>query len=157
MIPLMIREATVSDIDPMIKLLTELFSIEADFTIDPIRQRRGLHLFLDGCGKHRCMRVAETGGRVVGMCTAQTVISTAEGAITAWIEDLVVDETYRRQGIGCRLIRSVEAWARARGIRRLQLLADRDNLAGLGFYAHHEWRRTQLICLRKHHHESADN
>ena len=55
---------------------------------------------LDGCGKHRCIKVAEIDGAVRGMCTVQLVISTAEGGLAGLVEDLVVDRTYRGQGIG---------------------------------------------------------
>ncbi len=85
-----IRHARYDDLDALVNLLGELFSIEADFKVDEVRQRRGLKLFLDGCGKHRCILVAEDKGRVIGLCTAQMLISTAEGDPTALIEDMVV-------------------------------------------------------------------
>jgi GNAT superfamily N-acetyltransferase len=133
----------------MVGLLRELFSIEADFTIDEARQRRGLKLMLDGCLKHRCIKVAEVGGQVIGMCTAQTLISTAEGGVVALVEDVVVDPQFRGRGIGRNLMESIEDWARSRGATRMQLLADRTNFSALDFYDKIGWRPTQLICLRR--------
>jgi GNAT superfamily N-acetyltransferase len=144
-----IRNAQHQDLDTLVALLKELFSLEADFDFDKNRQRRGLTLMLDGCGKHRCVKVAEVHGNVVGMCTAQTLISTVEGGMVALIEDMVVTSQYRGMGIGSRLMESIEKWARDRGATRLQLLADRTNFGALDFYDTIGWLPTQLICLRR--------
>ena len=144
-----IRNALHADLEPLVALLKELFSIEADFAVDERRQRRGLSLMLDGCGKHRCVKVAEAQGRVVAMCTAQLVVSTAEGAFSALVEDLVVTECMRGRGIGVAVLAAVEAWARQHGATRLQLLADKENQQALIFYQKQRWLSTRLICLHK--------
>lgn len=145
----MIRRATVADIDAMTGLLQVLFRIEADFRCDPDRQRRGLRMFIDGCGKHRAALVADCGAQPVGMATAQLVISTAQGGRSAWVEDMVVDAGWRRQGIGSRLLSAVADWAAAAGAMRIQLLADKGNDPALAFYRNRRWQFTRLICLRK--------
>ncbi len=144
-----IRRAEHADIEAMSVLLQELFRIEADFEGDPERQRQGLQRLLDGCGKHRTALVAVGDGRVIGMATVQLVISTAEGAPSAWVEDVVVDDAWSGQGIGSRLMAEAAAWAAKAGATRLQLLADRDNQPALSFYRRQGWRQTRLICLRK--------
>ena len=95
------------------------------------------------------MLVAERAGAVVGMVTAQLVVSTAEGGLSAWVEDLVVLATERRRGTGRALLEAVREWAEERGARRLQLLADRENAPALAFYDRLGWSRTQLVCLRR--------
>jgi GNAT superfamily N-acetyltransferase len=144
-----IRPATISDLDALVRLLGELFSIEADFEADAARQRRGLSMLLDSCGKHRCIFVAESQERVVGMASAQTLISTAEGGLSAVVEDVVVADGRRGEGVGRMLVRAVENWAADRGVLRLQLLADRTNTPALKFYESRGWKNTRLICLRK--------
>lgn len=144
-----IRDALPEDLDALVALLEELFSIEADFAADEKRQRRGLSLMLDGCGKHRCVKVAQVDGRVVGMCTAQILISTAQGGMVALVEDMVVNSQCRGMGIGRQLMAAIETWAHKHGITRLQLLADRTNFSALDFYDKMGWRPTQLICLRR--------
>ncbi len=144
-----IRDAVPNDVEILVKLLQALFAIEADFTTDVGRQRKGLTLLLEGCGKHRCIKVAQVNDHVVGMCSAQALISTAEGGWVALLEDMVVDEQYRGIGIGRRLMTAIETWARKRGISRLQLVADRTNLAALDFYDKMGWCPTRLICLRR--------
>jgi GNAT superfamily N-acetyltransferase len=145
---LLIRPATAADLDALVRLLHVLFSIEADFRPDPARQRRGLALLLAD-PQRAAVLVAERSGAVIGMATAQLVISTAEGGPSALVEDVVVDERERGTGVGRRLLDALEAWASAQGASRLQLLADRENAPALRFYERLGWRGTQLIALRR--------
>lgn len=146
---LTIRPARQDDLEAMVSLLQALFAIEEDFIPDPARQRRGLERFLDGCGKHRGILVAEIGGRVAAMATIQILVSTAEGGSVGLVEDVVVRKTCRSRGIGRRLMEGVAAWADKHGLTRLQLLADRKNQSALKFYQKIGWQTTELICLRR--------
>jgi GNAT superfamily N-acetyltransferase len=143
-----IRPATEADLGAMVRLLADLFSIEADFKADARRQRRGLALMLEEPAR-RAVLVAERSGRIVGMVTVQLVVSTAEGAPSGWVEDMVVERAERRRGLGRRLLVSAEHWALEQGATRLQLLADRANLRALRFYRRMGWGGTQLVCLRR--------
>ncbi|ABS27228.1 GNAT family N-acetyltransferase [Anaeromyxobacter sp. Fw109-5] len=143
-----IRSATPADLERLVRLLEILFSIEADFRPDPERQRRGLALMLAE-PERRVVLVAQREDEVVGMVTAQLVVSTAEGGPSALVEDMVVESAERGRGLGRRLLLAVEAWAAARGATRLQLLADRENAPALGFYGRAGWRSTRLVCLRR--------
>ena len=143
-----IRRANYPDIRSMIKLLRILFSLESDFEADELTQQSGLGMMLCD-GTDRCIMVAEQNQQIVGMCSAQILVSTAEGGIVALVEDLVVEEAYRGEGIGKELLLSIESWAIARGAKRLQLLADRNNTLALEFYKTMNWKGTQLICLQK--------
>ncbi|AAU90674.1 acetyltransferase, GNAT family [Methylococcus capsulatus str. Bath] len=144
---ILIRPAETRDIEAMVELLGTLFSIEADFTFDPDRQRRGLALLI-GSSADRVL-VAECEGRVIGMCSVQTLISTAEGGPVGLVEDMVVAREFRGKGIGRRLLGEIERWAADAGLTRLQLLADRTNEPALTFYGRRGWERTALIGLRK--------
>ncbi|MFZ2634634.1 MAG: GNAT family N-acetyltransferase [Desulfosalsimonadaceae bacterium] len=130
-------------------LLGELFAIEADFFFDVDKHRQGLTLLLDGCRKHKCLKVAEHNREIIGMCSGQTLISTAEGGVVAMVEDLVVKTGWRGKGVGRMLLESMEAWSNSCGLKRLQLLADSENDPALEFYQKNGWKVTQLICLRK--------
>ncbi|HWQ71778.1 MAG TPA: GNAT family N-acetyltransferase [Desulfitobacteriaceae bacterium] len=132
----------------MIKLLKILFSIETDFTFDESVQRKGLEMMVAE-NTNRCVKVAEIKQQIVGMCTAQILVSTAEGGKVALIEDLVVEDAYRGHGLGKKLLSAIEDWAREQGAKRLQLLADRDNTPALNFYQKSNWQSTRLICLHK--------
>ena len=145
---LCIRPAGRDDLDAMVSLLLALFAVEDDFAPNAECQRRGLALFLDGCGKHRGILVAETDAGVIAMATVQILISTAQGGPVGLVEDVVVRADCRGQGVGRQLMAAVTAWADARGLTRLQLLADRGNQPALDFYRRIGWQGTRLVCLR---------
>lgn len=142
-----IRAAASNDVLQMAALLAELFAIESDFKVDTRRQQRGLGLLLDS--DTAIVLVAETAGRITGMCTGQILISTAEGGPALVVEDVVVTARCQRQGIGTMLLEAINDLARQRGIARLQLLADRYNTTALDFYGKNRWEPTDLICLRQ--------
>lgn len=146
---IIIRDADTKDLDAMVELLYELFSIESDFSFDRGKQYQGLSLMLDRCGKHCCIKVAEMNQEVVGMVTAQILISTAQGSPVALIEDMVVTAIHRGLAIGRQLMEAIEQWARKRDATRMQLLAERTNFRALEFYDKIGWIPTQLICLRR--------
>ncbi len=144
--PVTIRRANHGDLNLMCALLEELFSLETDFYFDRQRQIKGLKMMVARDGAR--LLVAEAAGRVVGMCSGQVVVSTAEGGPSVLVEDVIVDSRWRGFGIGKMLLRGVIHWAREQGAARLQLLADRDNKPALAFYEHLGWSKTRLICLR---------
>ncbi len=150
-----IRPARAGDLGSMVMLLSELFSIEADFCPDEQRQRNGLAMLLDKqsaqdgqAAQDGRILVAEVEGDPVAMCTGQLVVSTAEGGYSVLVEDLVVRRDHRRRGIGQALLRALEQWGRECGASRLQLLADRENLPAMKFYEQTGWAATRLVCLR---------
>ena len=132
----------------LVALLRQLFAIEEDFRIDEERQRRGLAMLLDS--PQARILVAEAAGRVIGMCTGQLLVSTAEGGSALLMEDVVVAEGFRGCGAGRLLVSAMVDWAATRGSFRLQLLADRDNSRALSFYQAIGWQTTNLICLRRY-------
>ena len=142
-----IREAKAGDIDAMAGLLEQLFSIEADFSVEPEKQRRGLAELL--ARDDACVFVCEIDGQVAGMCSVQILISTAEGGKAGLLEDLVVAERWRGQGLGTALLAAAEAWSVRHGLTRLQLLADATNGSALAFYRRKGWSGTCLVALRK--------
>ena len=139
------RRATEADIPAMIGLLRQLFAIEDEFAFDPLVQQQGLRLLL--AEPRAAAFVAERDGQVIGMATAQLLVSTARGGPVATIEDVIVDQAARGFGAGAALIGAVEAWARAQGCLRLQLLADRENVAALDFYDRQKFGRTRMVWL----------
>ena len=145
---LVIRPARLEDIAAMAGLLSLLFAVEEDFSADRDKQRAGLEMFF----KHpagRYLIVAEHQQQVIGMCSTQLLISTAAGGWKALVEDVVVAEQFRGQGIGKKLLDALAGWAEQQGVIRMDLLADRNNSAALDFYDRLRWRSTNLIALQK--------
>ena len=143
-----IRPARLQDLEPMVELLRLLFTIEEDFGYDSVKQRQGLTLLLSD--ERASVLVAEQDGQVVGMCTGQMVISTAEGGLSVLVEDMVISPQHRGKGIGSLLMEALAEWAASRGATRMQLLADKNNPPALAFYDRIGWGATALICLRRH-------
>ncbi|GAB6095991.1 GNAT family N-acetyltransferase [Desulfatiferula olefinivorans] len=142
-----VRHAEMKDIPTLCDLLAQLFAIETDFMIDASRQARGLSALITS--DQALVLSAWSGDRLIGMVTLQTVISTAEGGAVGLVEDLVVDRDCRGRGVGRLLLESLEARARASGITRLQLLADRTNAPALDFYRAMNWSTTRMVVLRR--------
>jgi ribosomal protein S18 acetylase RimI-like enzyme len=142
-----VRPATHDDLDGLVLLLEALFSIEEDFAIDRTKQRLGLELMLNN-GRGCILTAVAADETVVGMCSGQLTVSTAEGGPAVLIEDVVVLNEWRGQGIGAKLLDGVSAWAKDNEAVRLQLLADKNNQSALDFYKHLGWEQTQLTCLR---------
>ena len=116
-----VRPAVPGDIAVLTTLLELLFAVEEDFHADAARQRRGLELMMNNPAC--CILVAEDEGEVIGMCSGQVTVSTAEGGLALLVEDVVVKSNRQCRGVGSRLLRALSNWAMERGISRLQLLA----------------------------------
>lgn len=142
-----IRQATSLDVAQMVLLLQQLFIIEQDFIPDPEKQRRGLELLLESPQAH--LFLAEQAGRIVGMLTVQILISTAEGGPVGLVEDVVVHQAHRGQGVGVAMLEHLRQWSVYKGLSRLQLLADRNNVRALDFYQRNGWTLTGLLGLRQ--------
>ena len=142
-----IRAATPADIPALIDLLAALFTIEQDFSPDAEKQARGLAGVIANPNGSIAVAVDDA-GNVVGMSSAQLVFSTAEGAWSAWVEDVVVAETWRGRGLARALLVHVTGWAAERGATRAQLLVDLDNPPALDFYQHLGWAETRLAARR---------
>jgi len=145
---IILRTPDLNDIEAMSNLLEQLFSIEADFKFDPTKHRIGFELLLRETSKAHII-VAEYAGRIVGMCTMQILVSTAQGTYVGLIEDMIVDKDFRSYGIGTMLLSEMQNIAEEKGLTRLQLLADIDNKSAIKFYKKMNWQTTNLVCLRR--------
>ena len=97
-------EAKEVDIADLVHLLSILFSIEKDFIPDSDKQQKGLQLLIKNQHTATIQVARNNDEKVVGMVSAQLVISTSQGATSAWMEDMVINEAYRGHGIGKQLL-----------------------------------------------------
>lgn len=149
----MMRDVTVdkaqaSDIPILVLLLNELFSIEQDFNPDFEKQMRGLYMLLTETERAIVLVARSSENKVIGMVTAQLVVSTAEGAYSAWVEDMIVTSDCRGKGIGKTLLEQVSIWAKSKGASRAQLLVDQGNQPAIDYYHHLSWQPTSLAARR---------
>ncbi|MFZ2395455.1 MAG: hypothetical protein WAW09_04130, partial [Smithella sp.] len=84
-----IRKGEPGDIEAMVTFLHHLFALEKDFVIDADKNRAGLQLLLAD-QRVRTIFVAEAAGMVLGMVTAQIVVSTSSGGYSILLEDMYV-------------------------------------------------------------------
>jgi GNAT superfamily N-acetyltransferase len=146
---MLVRPAIAEDLENMVELLGILFSLEADFTPDPARQRRALRLILDSPDVGLLL-VATSDARVIGMVSILFTVSTAEGGPVAWLEDMVVSPERRHRGIGSRLLDAAVSFCRERGHRRITLLTDATNDGAQRFYQRKGFTPSAMVPYRRH-------
>ena len=142
------EKANASDIEAIVNLLNELFTIEKDFTPNIYKQKLGIELLLKNHSNATIQVAKNSSKNVVGLVTAQLVISTAQGAKSAWIEDMIISQAYRNLGIGKTLLQAALDWSKQNGATRAQLLVDIENEPAIGYYQHLGWESTQLQARR---------
>lgn len=146
---LIIENAKLDDVPALVQLLNVLFSIEQDFNPNEQRQSKGLSLILQN-PDNAIIKIArfQDKANIIGMVSAQLVISSAQGSYSAWIEDMVISEDYRAQGVGRQLLSAALQWAKEKGATRAQLLVDLDNEPALGYYNHLGWESSRMGMRR---------
>ena len=82
--------------------------------------------------------VAEDGDKIAGLCIV-TLREPPKNPVmkprrVAFMEDLCVDESYRRRGVGTELFREAAAQARQRGAETLELMVWSFNTSAIEFY-----------------------
>jgi ribosomal protein S18 acetylase RimI-like enzyme len=106
-----LREVTDTDLAGINQLVAQLSRSAPPLDADGVRQI--------ATWEGNSLLVARAAGRIVGMLTLVTFpIPTG---LRAWIEDVVVDESVRGQGVGAELSREAVRLARAAGVRTIDL------------------------------------
>ncbi|MDC7225131.1 MAG: GNAT family N-acetyltransferase [Spirochaetales bacterium] len=143
-------QAVSRDIPGMIELLEELFSQEAEFRPEPEKQKKGLKMILC-CPNTGRLFVAKPEGddKILGMVSILFTVSTALGGKASIIEDMIVTRDYRGRGIGSLLLSEAVRFACEKGVLRLSLLTDHDNAAAQFFYEKHQFKKSEMILMRR--------
>lgn len=142
-----IERASVDDIPRLNELLTILFTQEADFRPDPVRQSAGLRIIIENPTVGHILVLREN-AIIVGMVNLLYTISTALGDRVAILEDMIVDPGCRGDGAGSRLLDGAIAFAKEQGCRRITLLTDRINSGAIRFYERHGFMLSEMVPLR---------
>jgi ribosomal protein S18 acetylase RimI-like enzyme len=87
--------------------------------------------------------VLEAEGRLLG------TVMVGEDGHRGWIYYLAVAPGARGRGLGRALVAAAEAWVRARGIRKIELMVRRANAAVIGFYEALGWREEPVTVLSR--------
>jgi len=138
-----IRAAEISDA-PAIATLSEQLGYE----VDPSDMKRRLALALEDC--EQAVFVAQNDdGEVIGWASVLLYKSLVISPM-ALVGGLVVEKTYRRQGIGASLLAACEAWAKSNNCEAIRAHSSITRKEAHIFYAAKEYDilRTQYV-LRK--------
>lgn len=144
---MLIEKATSDDIPALNKLLSVLFSQEAEFIPNPAAQSRGLARIVNH-PETGALLLAREGAEVLGMVSLLFTVSTALGERVALLEDMVVFPPGRGAGIGTQLLARAVAFARAQSCMRITLLTDRSNEAAQRFYGKQGFVVSSMIPMR---------
>jgi GNAT superfamily N-acetyltransferase len=90
------------------------------------------------------MWVAEVSGRVVGVVGVFVHLALEYDGFHGRLLGLVVDETYRGQGIGKKLLDQTERWLRERGVHKLTLTSGKQRIEAHKFYRRLGYSETGL-------------
>ncbi|MCL5292434.1 MAG: GNAT family N-acetyltransferase [Actinobacteria bacterium] len=127
-------KASREDVPVLVGFLGELFALEKDFHPEVDRQEAALSAILDN-PDHAVIYLVKVGEEIAGTVALHRSISTAEGGWCGRIEDFYIASEFRRRGVGKHAMEALLAIAADKGLKRLTLVADKDNLSALGFYA----------------------
>jgi len=142
-----IEPATIEDLPLLTELLMDLFAEESDFRPDYNNQMRGLCLILEQPNRGRVF-VLRSANRIIGMINLLFTISTAEGGFVILLEDLVIHESFRGQGMGSELLKYAIDYARQKDFLRITLLTDRIREESLVFFEKHGFQRSAMVPMR---------
>ena len=84
--------------------------------------------------------LARIDASVVGACVVCYAISTSRGGLVAKLDDVTIDESRQRQGIGAAMLQALIDYLRQRGVSRIDTACHRDNAAAWRFYARQGFR-----------------
>ena len=140
-------KAIHSDIPELVELLKTLFEQETEFKPNSEAQRKALsEIILDP--KIGIILVARDHEIIVGMINLLFTQSTALGSKVAILEDMVVQPTSRRAGIGSQLIDFSIGEAKKEGCKRITLLTDIENTKAQLFYQRKGFVKSKMIPFR---------
>ncbi|MGQ9838664.1 MAG: GNAT family N-acetyltransferase [Cyanobacteriota bacterium] len=130
--------ATVSDLEPLAEVLTQVFHppLGLQRWIYPIRKlviREDLRLRLGSRDPYYCCLAASVGSCVVGM--AEISLRTLTHGKYPYLSNLAVLSRWRRQGVARQLLLSAEGVVQVWGYRNLHLHVLENNLPARQLYA----------------------
>lgn len=136
-----IRPADSYDIEEMAKLLSSNTDTPVGRVADRKRLVKGLTMMI-GSPEERMALIAERKEAIVGLITAQILVSASEGGLVAVAGELTVARHAKGHGIEFRLLAAAEGWARSVGALHTYLvcgaLASEEALV----YENAGWKKT---------------
>lgn len=139
---IVIRRADTDDLDAIVSLWMDMMHEHEEFD-----ERVRLSVAADEAYRNYACRhienpeapvfVADHSGRIIGFCLAYVARSLPmfRPSSYGFISDLMVMESWRRQGVGRSLLGAVQQWLREQGVRSIQLQVYSRNTAAVAFWS----------------------
>ncbi len=128
-----IRKAVLRDADAIWQLIRELAIYERAENEHTLSREQ---LAKDLEEEKFTAFVAESADKIVAMAICYAIYSTWKGS-SIYLEDIVVNESYRRKGIGSKLFEAVKQFAKAENAGRLGWQVLNWNIPAIQFYKKH--------------------
>ncbi len=148
-----IRSAKLGDLKRIQKLNLKLFEIEKrkydptlslkwSFGKEGTEYYKGRITEEDGC-----VLLAEVKGKIVGYLAGGIVRvgSYRKVGKLAEIENMFIEEKYRNQGIGSKLVEKFLDWAKIKKVERVKVAAFALNYKALRFYKKHGFKEREVV------------
>jgi GNAT superfamily N-acetyltransferase len=129
-----IRPATLEDEDRALYLLEQLFEPPGSVPPQYTRERFSAAFRWAVEQPNADVLLAFDGGTAVGLASVYADIQSLGFGPKCWLQDMVVDEERRSQGIGGFLMAAAESWARDRGLTHIELSSNSGRVDAHRFY-----------------------
>ncbi len=140
-----IRQATIEDSAVITQLMAQL--IEASgyegWQVSPERVEESLRKMADNDAYQ--VLLAEDEGQVVGLLSLSFRHTLFHPAPSALIDELVVEQGHRRQGVGQQLMAEAIERCRAAGCCEIEVSTERSNEAAQEFYRQHGFSHEAVL------------
>jgi ribosomal protein S18 acetylase RimI-like enzyme len=145
---MIVRTATARDIPEIVRLIRQLAAHDHVTPPDSDTLAEVLGVLM---ARSTVYIVAEAsdGNALVGAMQLDFRLTTWEAAPYAYVEDFIVDEAYRGQGIGSAMLALAEELSRERGCVRMDLDVLQESVDSQRFYARHGFVDQQRLYLRR--------
>ena len=130
--PHLIRLATLTDVDALVRLMREFYA-EANFTLSEDIAARTFETLLDDSRLGQVW-VIEEDGHPAGFVVLTVSFSMEFGGLRGFVDDFYVSPHYRNRGLGHAALEEVKRACVRRGVRALFVETGPENQAALSAY-----------------------
>lgn len=130
-----------------LEALVPLFAAYRSFYEQPYDEAAARAFLADRIGnRESVIFIARIESRAVGFTQLYPIFSSVGASRTWLLNDLYVDESARRRGVGAALLDAAREHGRATGATSLTLQTTTDNAAAQALYQKHGWIRQDGFC-----------
>ena len=138
------RECTTGDFDQLLPLFGQLWP---DQLLDDAIMKK---VFEKGiCSEHQHYLWVEVDKRIVGFCSLSVKNNLWQQGNLGHIDELIVDESFRRKGIGKELLHRLIRFAEEKGCRRIELDSAFHRTKAHDFYEENGFEKRALLFSKK--------